>query len=409
MTLLTEQDLELSSSPSDTCPSESSASPQPATGDVSCSSEPPPSIAPLEAREKRRRSRVTPEQLLHLEQYFATDRSPTGARRKEIGDLLGMHERQTQIWFQNRRAKAKLHDGKIKLSSVTKLHFAVQPPELCAGFDHDLQSLVHEDESIIIIPCTELSVGTWKRIGITKYDLVAYICEAKKCITWFIHSAGHSFKMELPFNTIVDTSFTNVAPGMGVAILRLIQPPLFYLEHIAATDPNGTPIRLWQQCVDWTEGMQASKVMYHELTGSVVQLAPILQYLKFNELGDRMSSYMPSQPTILPSSGRLSTATMLSHDQSSGPLYVYPGSRSPSHESLSLIPCDSFDSQSRNPSGVFEHASFCSLDYSASSVTGGPSSAGYPSSSTLPALSAKQSRYSITAHMHCWTSSVSLC
>lgn len=53
-------------------------------------------------REKRKRSRVTPEQLIHLERFFSMDRSPTAARRKEISDLLGMQERQTQIWFQNR-------------------------------------------------------------------------------------------------------------------------------------------------------------------------------------------------------------------------------------------------------------------------------------------------------------------
>lgn len=55
-------------------------------------------------REKRKRSRVTPEQLIHLEHFFSMDRSPTAARRKEISDLLGMQERQTQIWFQNRCA-----------------------------------------------------------------------------------------------------------------------------------------------------------------------------------------------------------------------------------------------------------------------------------------------------------------
>ena len=51
---------------------------------------------------KRKRSRVTPEQLAHLERFFAADRSPTAARRKEISEMLGMTERQTQIWFQNR-------------------------------------------------------------------------------------------------------------------------------------------------------------------------------------------------------------------------------------------------------------------------------------------------------------------
>jgi len=53
-------------------------------------------------KEKRKRCRVTPEQLVELERLFLVDRSPTAARRREIGQLLGMEERQTQIWFQNR-------------------------------------------------------------------------------------------------------------------------------------------------------------------------------------------------------------------------------------------------------------------------------------------------------------------
>jgi hypothetical protein len=65
-------------------------------------------------KEKRKRSRVTPEQLIHLERYFATDRSPTAARRREISELLGMQERQTQIWFQNRSVDKhpRVHHGR---------------------------------------------------------------------------------------------------------------------------------------------------------------------------------------------------------------------------------------------------------------------------------------------------------
>jgi hypothetical protein len=37
-----------------------------------------------------------------LERFFAVERSPTASRRREIGERLGMQERQTQIWFQNR-------------------------------------------------------------------------------------------------------------------------------------------------------------------------------------------------------------------------------------------------------------------------------------------------------------------
>ncbi len=59
-------------------------------------------------KEKKKRTRVTPEQLVHLERYFAMDRNPTAARRKDISDLLGMQERQTQIWFQNRSVSSPL-------------------------------------------------------------------------------------------------------------------------------------------------------------------------------------------------------------------------------------------------------------------------------------------------------------
>lgn len=60
-------------------------------------------------KEKKKRTRVTPEQLVHLERYFAMDRNPTAARRKDISELLGMQERQTQIWFQNRSVSRLLH------------------------------------------------------------------------------------------------------------------------------------------------------------------------------------------------------------------------------------------------------------------------------------------------------------
>lgn len=66
-------------------------------------------------REKRKRSRVTPDQLVHLERFFSMDRSPTAARRREISELLGMQERQTQIWFQNRWATLP------SLKSITSL------------------------------------------------------------------------------------------------------------------------------------------------------------------------------------------------------------------------------------------------------------------------------------------------
>ncbi|KAF8240680.1 homeobox-domain-containing protein, partial [Tricholoma matsutake] len=232
-------------------------------------------------KEKRKRSRVTPEQLVHLERFFALDRSPPAARRREISERLGMQERQTQIWFQNRRAKAKLQDGRTGRGKSAELP-PDSPPQLSTGFEVDLHNLIHEDEPVTIIPCTDLSIGSWRRIATTvgKHDLVAYICEVKRCLTWFIHSAGLGFKMEIPFDTIIDAEFTNAAPGTGLASFLLSQPPLFFLEQISSPRPDGSVLRQWRTCPDWTEGHQASQVLRHDLIGSAVQLSHFLRNLR---------------------------------------------------------------------------------------------------------------------------------
>jgi regulatory protein PHO2 len=117
-------------------------------------------------KEKRKRSRVTPDQLVHLERIFATDRSPTAIRRREISELLGMNERQTQIWFQNRqvqarvpvindpltttprRAKAKLMEGRGKMPGALNSPLPLENPlnSLSSGMTAELQALLHEDE-----------------------------------------------------------------------------------------------------------------------------------------------------------------------------------------------------------------------------------------------------------------------
>ncbi|CAL1715730.1 unnamed protein product [Somion occarium] len=248
-----------------------------------------------DSKEKRKRSRVTPEQLIHLERFFSMDRSPTAARRKEISESLGMQERQTQIWFQNRRAKAKLQDGKNKGRGGLVEMPPDTPPELCAGFDASLHNLIHEDEPVTIIPCTDLSIGTWKRIATTvsRHDLVAYVCETKRCLTWFIHSSGFGFKMEISFDSIVETKFTNAAPGTGLASFFLDRPPVFYMETVAE-GMNSVPLRGWRRCGDWTEGLQATKILRHDLVGTAVQLAHLLRTINNNTSGSEIALHHPS-------------------------------------------------------------------------------------------------------------------
>ncbi|KJA23018.1 hypothetical protein HYPSUDRAFT_612848 [Hypholoma sublateritium FD-334 SS-4] len=242
-----------------------------------------PDAAAKPEKEKRKRSRVTPEQLVHLERFFVIDRSPTAARRRDISELLGMQERQTQIWFQNRRAKAKLQDSKsgTRDAEASPDSSTSLPP---ARHDTTVQKLIHEDEPVSIIPCTDLTVGNWRRISSPGdvHDLVAYVCDTKRCLNWFIHSGGYGFKMEIPFHTVTNTEYKMIGPHTGIASFVLSQPPVFYLENVGSPLSDDPPVRTWKRCSDWTEGHQASKVLRHTVLGSDAELVFLLRNLPAN-------------------------------------------------------------------------------------------------------------------------------
>ena len=91
--------------------------------------------------------------------------------------------------------------------------------------------------------------------------------------------------MEIPFETITHTDFRNAGPGEGLASFHLSQPPNFFLEHILSPRSSGiygttATMKTWKKCADWTEGTQASRVMRHDLIGSAVQLAHLLNDLR---------------------------------------------------------------------------------------------------------------------------------
>lgn len=108
--------------------------PVPSTSSSSLSSAPSPAESVEADIAKKKRCRVTKEQLHQLEILFAANMSPTIDRRKEIAIALGMTERQTQIWFQNRYVLNSsfmfIWDSDL-LSSVP--HVAVPSNELQKG------------------------------------------------------------------------------------------------------------------------------------------------------------------------------------------------------------------------------------------------------------------------------------
>ncbi|KAL1921726.1 uncharacterized protein VTP21DRAFT_10368 [Calcarisporiella thermophila] len=74
---------------------------------------PYPQTHPLPVSPKsRKRMRTTPEQLAILQQIFAANPTPNSHLRLHIARHLDLPLRSVQIWFQNRRAKAKLLERK---------------------------------------------------------------------------------------------------------------------------------------------------------------------------------------------------------------------------------------------------------------------------------------------------------
>jgi regulatory protein PHO2 len=233
--------------------------------------------------EKRKRCRVTPEQLTHLETFFASERSPTAIRRREISEMLGMNDRQTQIWFQNRRAKEKQQLEKRK----TRSHSGGPPsPHLqdLSLYEAEIASIIHEEGSITLIPCADITIGSWRRVSTSRFDLIAYINEQRQCLAWYIQSSGYGFKMETPFDWISEIELQPSFSDQAVLTFTLSSPPYFFMEVAASPGSEGPSHRTWYQCADWTAGQQASTVLRHELVGTSTQLSQVAADLKATKL-----------------------------------------------------------------------------------------------------------------------------
>jgi len=182
----------------------------------------------------------------------------------------------------------------------------------CYYGSQDLISL--SPTAITIIPCTDLTVGSWHRIAAKTggQDLIAYIAEGSRLLTWFIQSEGFGFKMEIHWDTIksVEISIKDAPPGQALARIILNQRPHFFMESRTTPDQFGASSRLWKQCTDWTEGMQASKMLKHEIIGSPAVLyntlsrfegprSPLPVPLDVVHL-EAAPSYHPIPPTDIP-------------------------------------------------------------------------------------------------------------
>lgn len=80
----------------------------------------------LEPFVSKTRNRTTPDQLLALENVCKTTMRPNKEMRIKLANKLNMNQRQVQIWFQNKRAKAKKQSRNAKEQDTLGTHKDVQ-------------------------------------------------------------------------------------------------------------------------------------------------------------------------------------------------------------------------------------------------------------------------------------------
>ncbi|KAH6913260.1 hypothetical protein BKA70DRAFT_1262322 [Coprinopsis sp. MPI-PUGE-AT-0042] len=287
------------------------------------------------SKRQRTRLKLSKVQSVALEAIYEKQaQTPSTARRKELAEELQISERQIRFWFQNRRAKDKSAvTGSRRSSRVSTASSSVSPasskasrskpsrepllasgvystgplltpapellassrvddspPPLAQGYDTELQDHLEESSPITVLPVNNLCVGTWKRVQLPddRFALVSYISPSRQSLVWFVHCADRAFKMEVPFSTIIESSFHEKSPGVGEVVFILARPPIFYYKASLDPVPNSPTSTVgsgqsskkiggWGTCADWTENRQGTQNLLHRFTGDAAPLANLVQ------------------------------------------------------------------------------------------------------------------------------------
>ncbi|KAJ3224864.1 hypothetical protein HDU81_008282 [Chytriomyces hyalinus] len=292
---------------------------------IACANGPP---IPLRADGKRKRVHPTREQQALLETFFQTTPKPNSKERADICNQVNINMRSVQVWFQNRRAKAKKEADScsqedtaadssecgasaVALSAETE---TACPSNLQLEYQQQLyqlqQSELHLQTSTLPnsiqeveshqtmfqqnpglhphtshwtstptrILATELCIGTWRRVTSTGSDLVLEINPYEGILRWLLLEAGHTFKIELPLAYVLDASIHPSPDSTTLSRIYLdLNPqatPLFYREARKLSSDGGTdkPTGIFLDSPDFTENQQASISKRHVVEGPASEM-----------------------------------------------------------------------------------------------------------------------------------------
>lgn len=321
-------------------PTSSKQSPcQSSSGGNGQSNKRPPRKSTLTQQQKnQKRQRATQEQLSVLEIEFNKNPTPTAGVRDRIADEINMTERSVQIWFQNRYVDCALRSkplwefalanmersrAKIKLIAKKSLetgedidsipesmraYLAMQAMETGKGlggtylgrtglmpFGHNGMLLGGESGQgkVLIhhLTCRSLSIGKWTRVGQNTMDLIIFYSPDKCTMTYYINNEQAGYKIEYPFSHIKNIWLENNESDpnkMAGIVIELNRAPNFFMD----SSPSAGGFYL---CRDFTEDLQATQCMVHQLGGNTKVLAG--QLAKLVSLESFMNRHNPQHCT----------------------------------------------------------------------------------------------------------------
>ncbi|KAE8211184.1 hypothetical protein CF327_g5046 [Tilletia walkeri] len=249
---------------------------------------------------KKKRNKCTSEQLAALEEFFATNRNPTGRVREELSKRIRMPERSVQVWFQNKRAKIKTGDpkpdseiladyaGSTTTSPITQLALAgiaARNKQLQLSTPAP-QPPAPAQKTAEALPAFSLTVGSWRRLNPT---LVIFFALKLQTFVSYVRSDSLGYKLDIPIQSVTRITFagpdapTQVEAEEGLEeitgrlTIEVDRAPTFFMEVFRSTrdgDANNKPS--WRQCSDFTQDRQATKETTHYICGPYTELKKAL-------------------------------------------------------------------------------------------------------------------------------------